>query len=80
MDQTFRLPDGRETRNAEHFEREWKALYQPLEQVLGVRVFGFDPGLLVASADKPNTPAFIVPLWMARKILDFQGAARGGLP
>jgi hypothetical protein len=65
----YRLPDGSETYDPERFEREWTALYEPLEVALGVRIIGFDPGLLMADAGKPNAPAFTIPLWFARRVV-----------
>jgi len=64
-----RLPDGKTTQSLAIYLKKWKAIYQPIEEAYGLRLIGFDPGLLFADADHPQS-AIDIPLWLAKRMVE----------
>lgn len=63
-----RLPDGTTTKSVRTFTKAWDEIIHPLEERLGVRVYGFDPGFLVQ--DKETGRSAEIPMWMAKRIVE----------
>jgi len=72
----YTLPNGRATTSSARYVREWRRLGNRVAKVLGLRLAGFDPDLLLQQmADDRKTilRGYTMPLWMAQKIADACG-------
>ncbi len=71
MKEEYRLPSGEFTFSAKKYAEAWKALYEPLEEILGAVLVGFDPDMQFAPRNGVNgygTP-FKLPVSVAKNIL-----------
>lgn len=66
MSEVFVLPDGTITSSGRTYGKAWADFYEPIERVLGVRVYGFDPSLSMADLNSGGTAQ--IPMWLARRI------------
>ena len=69
----YRKPDGTQTGNKIGCLREWETLTSGLEIALGVKVVGYDPGIL--TSDKNGNGSIEMPVWLAQWIVDHGGLA-----
>ncbi len=44
MAKTYRLPDGKDTENADEYIKSWRELAKPIEKATGYKLYGFNPG------------------------------------
>jgi len=70
---TFRLPDGGETRSAERYIEAWRQFCEPLEKLTGLTHTGFDPGALFSAPDGKRTIS--LPTWFM--VLVNEGLKKG---
>lgn len=40
------MPDGKYTKDAVKMSRAWKKIYRPIEKEFGLKIIGYDPGIL----------------------------------
>lgn len=66
---TYSLPDGKTTRSATRYVREWNRLSRPVAKALGCEVIAMDPSIQLKP--KSGAPSFQIPVSVARRILDF---------
>lgn len=64
----FKLPNREYTEDVTRYELEWNRIIFPVEELLDVKVIGFDPGLLVR--DRESDATVNIPLWLVERILD----------
>jgi len=60
-EKSFRLPDQTATTDIKKMIKAWHDLSRPIEELTGLRLLGFDPGLLLTG----NNTSFDCPLWLA---------------
>ena len=60
----FRMPDGTWTSDAVKMGRAWKKIYKPICKELGVKVIGYDPGILFSCGNQ----SFNLPVSIAIKL------------
>lgn len=48
---SYRLPNGRYTLSVTRYLREWRALTRPFAKTFGLRIIGFDPGVLMTTGE-----------------------------
>ena len=64
----YQLPDESTTTDVDLFAATWEAEYKPLEEALGLRCRGFDPGIHFEDAENNRYAPFVLPLWLVRRI------------
>ncbi len=62
---SYRLPDGRYTLSVARYIREWNKLTKPFAKTFGLRIIGFDPGVLMTT-DEGGYSSMQVPLSVLR--------------
>jgi hypothetical protein len=72
----YRLPNGKVTRSATLYVREWRRMSRALGQLLDVETIAFDPDFLVKP--KGGQRAHDIPMWLARKIIALGSAEQHG--
>jgi hypothetical protein len=70
-----RLPDGRETRSADRYVREWRRIGVPAARALGGRLMAMDPDIVI---DVGNPSPVYLPISVALRIGELWRSARGG--
>lgn len=65
------LPDGTYTQSVREYIKAWDAIRLPLEQKLGLKTIGYNPGFLMgdAGATAPHSTVNI-PVWLAKRIIE----------
>lgn len=61
-------PEGKYTTSFRRYRREWRAFYRPIEKALGVKVFAFDPHIMVKADGRDIGQSVQIPMWFARRI------------
>ncbi len=64
-DRFYHLPNGRYTTSQRRYIREWNALTKPFAKTFGLRIIGFDPGVLMTT-DEGGYCSVQVPLKVLR--------------
>ena len=65
-----RKPDGEVTENAEEYGMAWKTLGERLEEKLGgIKIIGYDPGILIVQKDNAYGSPADIPLWLVKRII-----------
>lgn len=75
MSDRYTTPDGQRTASVGRYLKEWNAIKEPLESVLGLESIGFDPGFLMRAKDQPYSAPVDIPVWLAKRIVAAIGAA-----
>jgi len=64
MEQIFFLPDKTTTIDINKMLKAWRELAAPVERITGMKMYGFDPDLLIGD----GTKSFSYPIWLAKMI------------
>jgi hypothetical protein len=60
--------EGRWTENVDEIVAECAVIRECLEGY-GLRVIGYDPGVLVCDAERPNSSSMDIPTWFLKRLL-----------
>jgi len=69
----FNLPDGKATKSARLYLKEWNKILKPLEKLTGMKVWGFDPSIALIRLEKgvPVQGTTVnIPLWFAKILVE----------